>query len=99
MCLLLILRYIDQIAAGNPLFTLSSLTCHRFVITSIAISSKGFCDAFCTNQHYAKVGGISVAELNLLEREFLQATQWRLMVSHLFPSLSPPALSAILLPF
>ncbi|EIN11723.1 cyclin-domain-containing protein [Punctularia strigosozonata HHB-11173 SS5] len=78
-CLLLVLRYIDQIAARNPLFTLSSLTCHRFVITSIAISSKCFCDAFCTNSHYAKVGGISVAELNLLEREFLQATRWHLL--------------------
>jgi hypothetical protein len=64
-----------------PLFTLSSLTCHRFIITSIVVSSKGLCDTFCTNSLYAKVGGISVTELNLLEREFLQAIDWRLMVS------------------
>ena len=64
-----------------PLFTLSSLTCHRFVIASITVSSKGLCDAFCTNSLYAKVGGISVTELNVLEREFLAGIEWRLMVS------------------
>jgi len=61
-----------------PLFTLSSLTCHRFVITSIAVSSKGLCDAFCPNNLYARVGGISVTELNVLEREFLSMIDWRL---------------------
>jgi hypothetical protein len=67
-----------------PLFTLSSLTCHRFVITAIAVSSKGLCDVFCTNSLYAKVGGISVTELNVLEREFLAAIEWQLMVSSRF---------------
>jgi hypothetical protein len=66
-----------------PHFTLSSLTCHRFIIASITVASKGLCDVFCTNNLYARVGGISVTELNLLEREFLQAIDWRLMVSNL----------------
>jgi len=78
-CLLITLHYIDQICARMPLFTLSSLTCHRFIIASITVSSKGLCDTFCTNSLYAKVGGISASELNVLEREFLQAIDWRLM--------------------
>ncbi|KAF9467293.1 cyclin-domain-containing protein [Collybia nuda] len=78
-CLLITLHYIDQICARMPLFTLSSLTCHRFIIASITVSSKGLCDSFCTNSLYAKVGGISVTELNILEREFLSAIDWRLM--------------------
>jgi len=78
-CLLITLHYIDQICARMPLFTLSSLTCHRFIIASITVSSKGLCDTFCTNSLYAKVGGISVTELNVLEREFLQKIDWRLM--------------------
>ncbi|KAH9938921.1 cyclin-domain-containing protein [Amylocystis lapponica] len=77
-CLLITLHYIDQICARTPLFTLSSLTCHRFVITSIAVSSKALCDAFCTNGLYAKVGGIPVPELNMLEREFLRMLDWSL---------------------
>ncbi|KAJ6603128.1 cyclin-domain-containing protein [Mycena sp. CBHHK59/15] len=78
-CLLITLHYIDQICARMPLFTLSSLTCHRFIIASITVSSKGLCDTFCTNNLYAKVGGISVTELNILEREFLEKIDWRLM--------------------
>ncbi|RDB24909.1 Nuc-1 negative regulatory protein preg [Hypsizygus marmoreus] len=77
-CLLITLHYIDQICARMPLFTLTSLTCHRFIIASITVSSKGLCDAFCTNNLYAKVGGISVTELNILEREFLSMIDWRL---------------------
>lgn len=30
--------------------------------------------------HYARVGGISLIELNMLEKEFLNAIDWRLMV-------------------
>ena len=81
-CLLLTLHYIDQISARQPTFIFTSLTCHRFIISAVTASSKGLCDAFCTNQLYAKVGGISVIELNTLEREFLSVIDWRLMVSH-----------------
>lgn len=80
-CLLATLHYVDQICARRPLFTISSLTCHRFIIASIAVASKGLCDTFCTNSLYAKVGGITVSELNVLEREFLSAIDWRLTVS------------------
>ena len=86
-CLLITLHYIDQVCARIPKFFLSSLTCHRFVIAAIVVSSKALCDAFCTNNHYAKVGGIRVGELNVLEKEFLSMIDWRLTVSTLlFPS-------------
>ncbi|RDX50140.1 cyclin-domain-containing protein [Lentinus brumalis] len=77
-CLLITLHYIDQISARMPAFVLSSLTCHRFVIAAICVSSKCLCDAFCSNSVYAKVGGIPVAELNVLEREFLRIIDWNL---------------------
>ncbi|KIK98663.1 hypothetical protein PAXRUDRAFT_799828 [Paxillus rubicundulus Ve08.2h10] len=77
-CLLLTLHYVDQICARIPVFTLTSLTCHRFVIASITVCSKGLCDTFCTNSLYARVGGIPVSELNVLEREFLRMIDWRL---------------------
>ncbi|KAI0688038.1 cyclin-domain-containing protein [Cytidiella melzeri] len=79
VCLLITLHYIDQICTRIPTFTLSSLTCHRFIITSIAVSSKALCDAFSTNNLYAKVGGIPVGELNMLEREFLRMIDWSLV--------------------
>lgn len=77
-CLLITLHYIDQICTRRPSFVISSLTVHRFIITSVAVSSKALCDVFCTNAHYAQVGGAHVEELNLLEREFLAFIDWNL---------------------
>ncbi len=89
-CLLITLHYIDQISVRMPAFVLSSLTCHRFVITSICVSSKCLCDVFHSNSVYAKVGGIPVTELNVLEREFLRMIDWNLTVSLLvLPSTHP----------
>ncbi|GFZ50652.1 hypothetical protein JCM24511_08410 [Saitozyma sp. JCM 24511] len=76
--LLSLLAYIDITCQHVPSFTLSSLTVHRFLIAGVCAGSKAQCDVFCTNSHYAKVGGIKVAELNALEREFLKVTQWAL---------------------
>jgi hypothetical protein len=72
------LYYIDQICAREPTFTISSLTVHRFIISAISLSSKSHCDAFCTNAHYARVGGLAPSELSRLERAFLAAIDWRL---------------------
>ena len=79
-CLLITLHYIDQMCTRFPRFTLSSLTCHRFILTSIVVASKAFCDIFATNEVYARVGGIRTLELNSLERELLYDIDWRLQV-------------------
>ncbi|THH15629.1 hypothetical protein EW146_g4875 [Bondarzewia mesenterica] len=93
-CLLIVMHYIDQICARMPVFTISSLTCHRFVITAVALASKTLCDAFCTNTYYARIGGITTHELGRLEREFLLAIDWRLTVSPFPPR--PPCTREVL---
>ena len=82
-CLLILLIYIDRVCELHPHFTISSLTVHRFLITAITVSSKALCDSYCTNSHYAKVGGISTHELNALELEFLKLIHWNLASSGL----------------
>ncbi|KAK7207391.1 cyclin-domain-containing protein [Myxozyma melibiosi] len=77
--LLSMVFYIDLLCAAFSAFTISSLTVHRFLITAATVASKGLCDSFCTNSHYAKVGGVSLAELNLLEVEFLVRVGWRVV--------------------
>ncbi|KAI9296618.1 cyclin-domain-containing protein [Neoconidiobolus thromboides FSU 785] len=52
-------------------FTVDAYSIHRLIITSIMVSSKYYSDVFFTNSRYAKVGGISVMELNHLELELL----------------------------
>ena len=73
------LYYIDLLSSVYKDFTLDSLTVHRFLLTSTTVASKGLCDAFCTNAHYAKVGGVQCSELNILEREFLRRINYRVL--------------------
>ncbi|RKP05150.1 cyclin-domain-containing protein, partial [Thamnocephalis sphaerospora] len=77
-CLLSILLYIDRVCAAHPTFTIASLTVHRFIIAAVTVSAKAICDTYCTNAHYAKVGGVSCTELNALELELLRMVEWRL---------------------
>ncbi|KAL4898319.1 cyclin-domain-containing protein [Aspergillus ambiguus] len=77
--LLSMVYYIDRLCALYPAFTVSSLTIHRFLIASATVASKGLSDSFWTNKTYARVGGISMAELALLELEFLFRVEWRIV--------------------
>ncbi|KAF9097480.1 hypothetical protein BGX23_008754 [Mortierella sp. AD031] len=79
-CLLVILIYIDRVCEKVRTFTISSLTVHRFIIASVTLAAKAVCDSYCTNSHYAKVGGLSTQELNSLEVEFLGLIEWRVAV-------------------
>lgn len=71
--------YIDILSTHYPPFIVSSLTVHRFLITAATVASKGLCDAFLTNTIYARVGGVSLLELNMLELEFLVRVGWRIV--------------------
>lgn len=71
--------YIDLLTMQYPSFALNSLTVHRFLLTATTIASKALCDSFCSNNHYAKVGGVNIIELNLLEVEFLKWVNYRVV--------------------
>jgi hypothetical protein len=71
--------YVDKLTALFPAFTISSLTVHRYLIASAVVASKGLSDTFWTNKIYARVGGITVAELAVLELELLQRLRWMII--------------------
>jgi hypothetical protein len=77
--LLSMVYYIDILSTHYPPFVVSSLTVHRFLITAATVASKGLCDTFLTNSLYARVGGLSLMELNMLELEFLVRVGWRIV--------------------
>ncbi|KAF2454463.1 cyclin-domain-containing protein [Lineolata rhizophorae] len=77
--LLSMVYYIDRLCALYHPFTITSLTVHRFLITAATVASKGLSDSFWTNNTYARVGGVSVRELALLELEFLGRLEWRIV--------------------
>lgn len=71
--------YIDKLCEAFPIFTINSLTVHRFLIAAATVAAKGLCDVFWTNSTYAKVGGVSKKELALLELELLTKIEWRIV--------------------
>lgn len=71
--------YIDRLCALYPDFTINTLTVHRFLITAATVAAKGLSDLFWNNTTYARVGGVCVAELKLLELEFLYRVDWKIV--------------------
>ncbi|KAI5927979.1 cyclin-domain-containing protein [Camillea tinctor] len=77
--LLSMVYYIDRLCALYPDFTINTLTVHRFLITAATVAGKGLSDSFWNNSYYARVGGVKVAELKLLELEFLYRVDWKIV--------------------
>jgi hypothetical protein len=71
--------YIDRLCALYPDFTVTTLTIHRFLITAATVAAKGLSDSFWNNSTYARVGGIKIAELGLLELDFLYRVDWKIV--------------------
>jgi len=77
--LLSMVYYIDRLCSLYPAFTITTLTVHRFLITAATVAAKGLSDSFWNNSTYARVGGIKLAELGMLELEFLYRVDWRIV--------------------
>ncbi|CAA3005370.1 cyclin-U4-1-like [Olea europaea subsp. europaea] len=73
--------YLDRFAKKQPLLPINSFNVHRLLITSVLVSAKFMDDIFYNNAYYAKVGGISTAEMNLLEVDFLFGLGFQLNVT------------------
>lgn len=79
--LLSMVFFIDRLSGCFKEFIINSLTVHRFLITAATVASKGLSDSFWTNSTYARVGGVSVKELALLEMELLMKCDWKIVPS------------------
>ena len=79
-CFVVALIYIDRIIAMHS-FRVTALNVHRIFLASILLSAKFLDDIYYNNSFYAKLGGISLQELNTLELEFLRLTRFDLNVS------------------
>ncbi|KAJ1742787.1 cyclin-like protein interacting with PHO85 [Coemansia sp. RSA 990] len=73
-------QMIDRCARRQIPFTVDAYSIHRLIITGVTIGSKWFSDVFFTNSRYAKVGGLSVSELNNLEVQFLSIIDFDLNI-------------------
>jgi len=80
-CLVMSLVYIDRLVKMRPHFKLSKSSCHRMVAVSLVLAVKQHDDIYYSNAYYAKVIGMTVRELNVLEAHFIGLVDWRVHVS------------------
>ncbi|CAK0840501.1 unnamed protein product [Prorocentrum cordatum] len=79
-CVVLSLVYLDRLIKRHRWIAVSPLTCHRLVLTSIVVAIKFYDDTYFSNKFYSQVGGVSLTELNYLERQFLGLVDFKLCV-------------------
>ena len=60
---------------------ISETNAHKLMLVSCLIATKYIEDLPYNNTQWARVGGISLAELNTLELHTLESLRWRLFVS------------------
>ncbi|KAF3443728.1 hypothetical protein FNV43_RR13418 [Rhamnella rubrinervis] len=73
--------YMDRLMHKHPDSLVVSLSVHRLLITSVMVASKMLDDMHYNNAFYARVGGVSNAELNRLELELLFLLDFGVTVS------------------
>ncbi|CAI5478810.1 unnamed protein product [Closterium sp. Yama58-4] len=80
-CYVMAYIFIDRIMQRKDAMLITTLNVHRLLITSILVAVKFMDDAYYNNAYYAKVGGISIEEMNRLELEFLFRLNFQLNVT------------------
>jgi len=73
---------IDRILLSGAL-KLSRHNVHRLLLSSVLVSVKFNDDFFYPNSYFAKVGGVSTAEINMLEIEFLRLIRFEVYTTDL----------------
>ncbi|KAG8092590.1 hypothetical protein GUJ93_ZPchr0012g20983 [Zizania palustris] len=70
-CYVVAYIYLDRFLRRRPVLAVDSFNVHRLLITSVLTAVK-FVDDICyNNAYFARVGGISLMEMNYLEVDFL----------------------------
>merc|ERR1711862_488278 len=76
--LLLASYYLDQMLKKNPAILYNCYTAHRLLLTAILLANKYINDSYFNNKAFAKIGGVSLGEMNSLEMEFLNCISYKL---------------------
>ena len=78
--LIIILIYADRMCTTSGII-LNPHNIHRIILGCLLLAIKYNEDVYFTNEHYAKVGGVSIQELNSLEYFSIQLLNFNLYIS------------------
>ena len=78
--------YADRLRQNNPQYMAQANSCDLFLV-SMLVASKFLYDDGAEdevfNGEWAEAAGLELSQVNREERKFLQAIQWKLMVSEM----------------
>ncbi|KAJ6853504.1 cyclin-P4-1 [Iris pallida] len=80
-CYVVAYIYLDRFVHRHPAVLIDSFNVHRFLITSVLTAVKFMDDIYYNNAYFAKVGGVSLMEMNYLEVDFLFGVGFELNVT------------------
>ncbi|KAG8082867.1 hypothetical protein GUJ93_ZPchr0014g47536 [Zizania palustris] len=80
-CYVVAYIYLDRLLRRRRAPTVDSYSVHRLLITAVLAAVKFMDDICYSNAYFAKVGGVSLQEMNYLEVDFLFAVGFDLNVS------------------
>lgn len=73
--------YLDRVQEKCKPLLASDMNCHRLVFTCLVLAVKYLEDEVHSNGYYARVGGLTIDEMNSLEVKLLSVLDWNLSVS------------------
>ncbi|MDR3548454.1 MAG: cyclin family protein [Candidatus Pacebacteria bacterium] len=79
-CYVVAFIYLDRMLQISR-FMITPMNIHRLILCSVLLAIKYCDDMYANNTAYALIGGVSLEELNGLEREMLGMLRFRLFVS------------------
>ncbi|PXF45232.1 Cyclin-P3-1 [Gracilariopsis chorda] len=78
---ILALIYLEKVKSVAPQLALTDMNLHRLVSTALVLAIKYLDDQVFSNAYYARVAGVTTAEINQLELSMLTLLNWQLSVS------------------
>lgn len=80
-CVVIAFVYLNRVLKLHPQLVVEPLTCHRLVAACLTLAVKWQDDDTMSNADYANVCGLTLQELNGLERAMLRSLGYSLVVS------------------
>ncbi|XP_062183550.1 cyclin-P1-1 [Phragmites australis] len=81
-CYVVAYAYVDMAAHRRPAAAVASRNVHRLLLACLLVASKVLDDFHHSNAFFARVGGVSNAEMNKLELELLDVLDFEVAVGH-----------------
>ncbi|OEL36974.1 Cyclin-P1-1 [Dichanthelium oligosanthes] len=81
-CYVVAYAYVDMAAHRRPAAAVASRNVHRLLLACLLVASKVLDDFHHSNAFFARVGGVSNAEMNKLELELLGVLDFAVAIDH-----------------